>query len=138
MKTKGDNDPTADPDQRSAERVKIRQGLDEARSVFNRGGDLPAYLEKALIRYEAAFWAGVDKRLIIPKLVKRAHNKGMPLSKKSRKPGAFEHVAKKLDISESTVNRAYDDYPPSPDDTALPARRAPVSTPKNMGKSSKR
>ena len=85
MKAKGDKDATADPDQRSAERVKIKQGLDEARHVFERGGDLPAYLEKALIRYEAVFWAGVEKRLIIPKLVKRAHDKGMPLSKKSRK-----------------------------------------------------
>ena len=138
MKAKGDKDATADPDQRSAERVKIKQGLDEARHVFERGGDLPAYLEKALIRYEAVFWAGVEKRLIIPKLVKRAHDKGMPLSKKSRKPGAFEHVGAKLGVSESTVERAYNDYPPSPDDTALPARRDPVSTPKKMEKSSKR
>jgi len=123
---------------RSAQRVKIKQGLDEARSVFNRGGDLPAYLEKALIRYEAAFWAGVNKRLIMPKLVKRAHDKGMPLSKKSRKTGAFEHVAAMLDVSESKANRAHDDYPASPDDTAMPVNRAPVSIPKKMGKSSKR
>ncbi len=130
-----------DENRRSVERVKIKQGLDEARSVFNKGGDLPAYLEKALIKYEAAFWARVERRLIAPKLVKRGHDRGLPLSKhlsyidplsysdpKSTTPGpsAYEDAANKLGVSMSTVERAYSDYPPSHDDTALPAKRGPV------------
>jgi hypothetical protein len=157
VKAKSDNGLSADPNQRSAERVKIRYGLDEARSVFNRGGDLPAYLEKALIRYQAAFWARVDTQLVLPKLVKRAHEgttcdkhqepnpkckkcrMPLPLSKKTRTgKGAYEAAGEKLGVSMITAERAYNDYPPSPDDTAMPANRAPVSTPKKMRKSSKR
>lgn len=132
-------DQQDDENRRSAERVKIKQGLDEARSVFNKGGDLPAYLEKALIKYEAAFWTSVERRLIAPKLVKRAHEKGLPLSKQSTKgPSAYEDAANKLGVSMSTVERAYSDYPPSPDDTALPAKRGPVLASKKKGKTSKR
>jgi len=126
-------------DKPSAERVKIKQGLDEARSVFERGGDLPAYLVKALIRYEAAFWAGVERRVIMPKLVQRAHAKGLPLSKQSTSgASAYEVAADKTGVSMSTVERAYSEYPPDPDEAATRVKRGPVLASKWKGKSSKR
>lgn len=125
--------------ERSVRRAKIRQGMGEALSVFNRGMDLPKYLEAALIRYLAAVANDDARRLIIPKLVKQAHDLGLPLSKKStRKQGAFEIVAARLHLSESTVERAFGEYPPSPDDAALPAKRRPALASKRKGKSSKR
>lgn len=129
-----DDESGDEANRRSAERVKIKQGLDEARSVFEHGGDLPRYLAKALIKYEAAFWTGVEKRLILPKLVKRAHDRGLPLSKQSPVgPGAYEDAGNKLGVSMSTAERAYSDYPPDPDDAAIPAKRGPVLAAKKKG-----
>lgn len=112
-------------------RVKLSQALQEAQRVFNRGEDLPAYLEKALIRFEDAFWKSVDRRVLAPKLVSDAHKSGRPLAKVTTKgAGAFEVVALRLDVSMSTVERAYSDFPPDPDGAAVKRRKPAIASKK--------
>jgi hypothetical protein len=103
-------------------RVKLRQALQEALHRLERGDNLPAYLETALLNYEQAFWAGVTKKLIAPKVVGRFHRqKGRPLSKKSTNgAGAFEAAAEKLGCSESAAERAYYENPPQLEDLDFP------------------
>lgn len=97
-------------------RVKLRQALEEALHQLAKGEKLPAYLEKPLLKYEAAFWKRVTRNIIAPKLVGRYRKQGMPLSKVSRRTGAYEAAAIRLGLSESTVERAFSEFPPKPDD----------------------
>lgn len=103
-------------------RVKLRQALQEALHRLERGETLPAHLEKALLKYEHDFWAGVTKKLIAPKVVGRFHRqKGRPLSKKSTNgAGAFEAAAESLGWSESAAERAYYDNLPNLEDLDFP------------------
>ena len=114
------------------ERIKIGMALDNAKKDFiheRKPGQkadepsinrLPAYMEEALLKYHPSISRRITEQLLAPKLVKRAHDKGKPLSRVSRVGStAFEEAAKQLEGSNSTVERDYYNFPPDPDDDAL-------------------
>lgn len=97
-------------------RIKQRQALREALHQLDRDKSLPGYLADALDRYARAFWKRVDRELIAPKLVQRHSRAGLPRTKlPAQGQGAFEKAADQLGLSESTVERAWQQHPPEPE-----------------------
>lgn len=82
--------------------------IDAARSAINDGKELPAYLTEALARFSLHEWKRIDQALILPKLVDRAAHEGLPRSRNTiQVESAFQAAAKKLGMTEATVERHY-------------------------------
>lgn len=92
-------------------RATLRQALREMVGLLDRGEDLPASVKTALLKYSAAQWKEINKRVLAPKIEERQRGLGKPRTKLPAKgESSLEATAKLLGVSVSTVARAIDDH----------------------------